>query len=702
MISYDILQNLENNCYELLNATTGMISGTNEKSMRKAHQNILGALRKIIIANEMMGKGIICISGLQGAGKSTLMKNFYGLSEEYFNIKIGVGEKIPVFICESGECRFPEMYAAALEKQDNGSYSRQYIQMDAETFRNASSGEEPNQNIMYLELRVPFKHLNNDSYAFMLLPGFEKKNDYWRSLIDFSVKCSDTSIFVFNESSFAKYDNQDLLDKIHKKFGESLIYAISQSDLSEDGNVSVKNTCVDVMKIGKGEEDRVVCVGEFEDAADNEKWIIELKKAIEKYCNSIETARKNCIQYIYEIIEDEVRPELLTIQDALGADTGDMLEIHLENSSYLKAYDQIIKERREKLETKLDSALEKSFISSRNRLEKIFSDPKYAKQLGVKDNRIIRRTVFGENVDDIKRARARVEAALKRDDGVYDFQYAFFEAVTETCLDTAESNEGRRILLEDKLTELSVFEESVEMISSEEINLKRQNIISDAAALLSKTNNMPQPKHDNPAETMKVIAELGAEYFGLATLKKSSELNSSLILPEAINGKLQISGKAISEKITNVDKVVLGTLGVTGVDILADGALDAIPTIAAGLGISVPIVAAAVGLIVAATSGVAIVQDINRLKRTELSSAQNAILSIQSQIKTKYLGSYDEAMRAIRNRIEENLIAASGVNKQISRKTNAMIAINKIDNDLDIVSKEITRSAYDIGTVFRG
>ena len=57
MISYDILQNLENNCFELLNATTGMISGSNEKSMGKSHQNIVRALRKIVIANEMMGKG---------------------------------------------------------------------------------------------------------------------------------------------------------------------------------------------------------------------------------------------------------------------------------------------------------------------------------------------------------------------------------------------------------------------------------------------------------------------------------------------------------------------------------------------------------------------------------------------------------------------------------------------------------------------
>lgn len=542
MISYDILQNLENNCFELLNATTGMISGSNEKSMGKSHQNIVRALRKIVIANEMMGKGIICISGLQGAGKSTLMKNFYGLSDEYFNIKTGVGEKIPVFICENGECKGPEMYAMTLEKQDAGTYIRKNVKMNAEDFRNASSGEETNLNIMYLELRVPYKHLNNESYAFMLLPGFEKKNDYWRSLIDFSVKCSDTSIFVFNESSFSKYDNQVLLDKIHERFGESLIYAISQSDLSEDNNATVKNTCIDVMKISKGEEDRVICVGEYENETDNERWIVELKRAIEKYCNSIETARKNCTQYIYEIIEDELRPELSAIKDALGSDTGDMLESHLENSSYLKAFDQVVKDRRKKIETKLDSTLDKSFISSRDRLEKIFSDSSYAKELGVKDERIIRRTVFGENVKDIKRARARVEAALKRENGVYDFQYAFFDAITETSLEAVDDNECRHILLEDQQSELSVFEESVDIVLSEESIAKRQNILFDVAALLSKTNNMPQPKHNNPAETMKVIAELGAEHFGLATLNKSSEENSSLIIPETIGDRLYKGG----------------------------------------------------------------------------------------------------------------------------------------------------------------
>lgn len=288
MISYDILQNLENNCFELLNATTGMISGSNEKSMGKSHQNIVRALRKIVIANEMMGKGIICISGLQGAGKSTLMKNFYGLSDEYFNIKTGVGEKIPVFICENGECKGPEMYAMTLEKQDAGTYIRKNVKMNAEDFRNASSGEETNLNIMYLELRVPYKHLNNESYAFMLLPGFEKKNDYWRSLIDFSVKCSDTSIFVFNESSFSKYDNQVLLDKIHERFGESLIYAISQSDLSEDNNANIGPDSEILGLLSSMNS----CIGNEEDNSESD-WSIkknfcDINKKIEELLRKIE------------------------------------------------------------------------------------------------------------------------------------------------------------------------------------------------------------------------------------------------------------------------------------------------------------------------------------------------------------------------------------------------------------------------------
>ena len=702
MISYDILQRLEVHCFELLTSTTGMTELNNARTTGNSHNKILGALRKIIIANEMMGKGIICISGLQGAGKTSLMKNFYGISEEYFNIALGVGEKIPVLISENKDCENPEPYAVCLNKDSNGNYFRDYVRMNPETFRNASTSKENEQDIMYLELRVPYKHLNNESYAFMLLPGFEKKNDYWKSLIDFSVKCSDASIFVFNESSFSKYDNQVLLEKIHTKFGNSLIYAISQSDMSGDDNATVKNTCIEVMKIEKHEEDRVVCVGEYADQSKNEKWINELKYSIEKYCNSIEIARKNCNEYIYEVIEDEIRPVLIEIKESLGTDSGEEIKIHLENSSYLKAFDQVVKDRRRKLDRNLEAASKEASNLSRKKLEDIFVDKSYAKSLGVKDNRILARTIFGENTKDIKRARERIEVALKGDDGLFYFQHKYFDAISQLSTELYQDNYCKTILVEENRNAISVFDEEEKNVQSLELIKKRENVLHDAANLLLKSNSIIEMKHNNPADTMKIIAELGSAYFGLTFLNESVKENGKLIMPEIVNSKLELDFDKMSKDIKNVDKVILGTLGITGIDIMADGVMNAIPAIANAIGVSVPVVAIVAAVVEVAVIAVSITKDINRVKRLEYKASEVAIESVHLQMKARFLDAYDEAMETIRDCIEDNLITYSGYNKSIFKKTKAMFALNKIDEDLDFVCKEVMRNAYDVGAVFKG
>ncbi len=699
MISYDILQTLEDNCLELLDSTSGMVGLDGEKSMRKAHQSIMGALRKIVIANEMMGKGIICISGLQGAGKSTLMKNFYGMSSEYFNIALGVGEKIPVFISESSTCKKPETYAICLYKNGSGNYKREYKMLSPEEFRNASAGNEVDQDIMYLELKVPYKHLDNESYSFMLLPGFEKRNDYWKSLIDFSVKCSDTSIFVFNESSFSKYDNQVLLDKIHEKFGDSLIYAISQSDLSEDYNAEVKKTCIEVMGIKEGEEDRVVCVGEYSKPEQNNKWINELKQAIQKYCNSIETARKNCTDYIYEVIEDEIVPQLSDIKEALQSDSSDKIITELENEAWLDAFDRVINKRKDKLKKNLDEALKQSLIASRDKLEKIFNDSKYAKENGVKDNRIFLRTVFGDNVKDIEKTRKRIEVAMKRDDSAYEFQYAVYNAISKHSVEMGNDNNFKDICLVRKQNPLLAEGENIKSVVAER---KSENIMNDVATLLMRSENYQQLRHDNGKETMRVIAELGTEYFGLAVMKEGRKYIKDV--PDDIDNKLNVDYdyKEIEKKFGNVNKVVLGTLGITGVDIMSDGVVNAIPVIAEALNVATPIVGTAVGVIFAAVTTGAVMKDVNRLKKAEYVAAVETINSIHDKIKIEYLERYDEAMQAIRERIEENLIAMKGLNRKIYKQTNATIALNKIEKNLDYIAKEVNKNKYELESVFRG
>lgn len=83
----------------------------------------------------------------------------------------------------------------------------------------------------------------------MLLPGFEKNNDYWRELINFAVNSSDAAVFAFDESRFSQGDNFEQLKKLTERFGNNIIYAITQSDASKDDNEEVRQSCIKALEI---------------------------------------------------------------------------------------------------------------------------------------------------------------------------------------------------------------------------------------------------------------------------------------------------------------------------------------------------------------------------------------------------------------------------------------------------------------------
>ncbi len=696
MITYDMLDELEKKCLELLCASTGL-KNKDGKSFKESHDKICEALRKIVIANEMMGKGIICVSGLQGAGKTTLMKNFYCLDDKYFNIALGRGEQIPVFICERNTIKTPEMYAQILEKNQNGRYERKEKKMTEQEFRNASCGDETITGIMYLELRVPYQHIRNESFAFMLLPGFEKKNDYWQSLIDFSVRCSDTAIFVFNESSFSQYENSKLVNKIKNKFKNDIIYVISQSDLSADKNEGVKITCMETMGIGKDEADRVVCAGQFDNQVDNEKWIKELKEAINKYCNSIETARKNCNQYIYEIIEDEIRPEIYKIKEALGEDNGELVFTQLENSSYLKAFDKIVADRKKKYTKQIGMALDEAFDKSQKELSKFFADSQYAADRGVKDKRIWKRTIFGENIKDIEFARNRIDCALRDSDGKYEYAKAIFKKFEETMKICEKDSVIRDVLAEEH----GLFDEEPKPLSIE-MRTKQKEILHDVGILLDENKAGDILIYKNPVETMKVMAEMSVQYFTLSMMSASCEKDKDLKMPDVKLDLLQVKPAEIKIQMKSVEKLFWGALGATGIDFLDDGIINTIPKIIGCFGAELaPFVGTAATVAMIGTAGIAVKKDINRLQRTEYASALTTLNGIKEQIRKGCETDYDEAMGLVRERIEKNLISYTGINKQMFKNTNAAISINRISDTLDEISREVATKQYEIGNAFR-
>ena len=318
-----MLENLEKNCLNLMNSTCTMMDN-NGYDLKSVNNEILKSLRKIIIANEMMNKKIICISGLQGAGKTTLIKNMYNLDEGFLNISLGRGEKIPVFINEKKNCIEPCMFGVYMGI-NNGNYFRDKIKLSQEEFIEASKGNEiDNKQYMYLEIELPFRHIENEYTSLMLLPGFEDKKDYWRNLIEFALNSSDASIFVFNQSSSAYIENSSKMQQTKELFGNNVIYAISHSDLSKDNNNEVKLTCIKNLDIPEIESDRVVCIGEFKDDKINEKWITQLKLALDRYCDLDHNAERKNEDYIVNVIQDEIFPCLETIKELLEQNNDDI------------------------------------------------------------------------------------------------------------------------------------------------------------------------------------------------------------------------------------------------------------------------------------------------------------------------------------------------------------------------------------------
>ncbi len=281
MITVTEIKSITECCINLLCCTEHL---RRDIATREAHnfaEDIFGSIRKLFIASMMYNKKLICISGLQGAGKTTLMRSFYHLKDKFLDPTHGRGERIPVLITEKNDIEAPKMYAVRIDKDSKGRYSQQEVELPADKYVEATKGED--SKIMYLELFVPYTHTYNSGISFILLPGFEKKNDYWNNLIEFSVNSSDAAVFVFNETSFSNADNDKYLTTIEEKFGKNLVYAISGSDGSSDENAEVKQICIETLKIPVSESDRVVCVGSYADEEKNSAWINKFKDALEKY-----------------------------------------------------------------------------------------------------------------------------------------------------------------------------------------------------------------------------------------------------------------------------------------------------------------------------------------------------------------------------------------------------------------------------------
>ncbi len=683
MISISEIQSITEHCMNLLSYTEYLRRDGATKEAYTFAEGIFGSIRKLFIATMMYDKKLICVSGLQGAGKTTLMRNFYKLDSEFLDPTRGRGERVPVLITEKKNIKEPEMYAIIIDKDDNGVYYQQKSKLSADEYISATKGGD--SKIMYLELFVPYSHTNNEGISFMLLPGFEKKNDYWNNLIEFSVNSSDAAVFVFNETSFSNADNDKYLSIVEGKFGNNLVYAISGSDGSQDDNLEVKQTCIRTLNIPESETERVVCVGSYTDQTKNTAWIKAFEDALEKYAYRETQQFQRNSGYMYKEIHN-IKENLYQILGVLNSDSSaEMKEYH--DDALLNAFDKAVKKKRTEFEGELNSEFKLAKNESLTNLEQQFVEDSSILKLG-------KRRIFGATVKDLQEARMKIDKSLKYDGEHFLSNKHLGLALQNTlrCWDSPKVKNDLSRLIDTKKegdkTLLIVDGENTKTMYEDICHLLSDN---------SQTKDKYTLQNTHAKRVVGAVAEISAYYFSLASYDmvcKNAELPyyepaQSELVPDMV-----ISGAESSKKF------VAGMAGLMGIDFIEDGSINMVAKIASEFGKAAPFVSTAIVAIIGTGAASVVMQDLNRMQREDHTSARLKVEEIYDNIKKEVLRKFDTYMDKIRDRIEDNITEFSGDSKKILVEYNAKVEINNTLDLLDCVSKRQIGDVYGLESAF--
>ena len=534
----------------------------------------------------------------------------------------------------------------------------------------------------------------------------------------------------FDESRFSQGDNFEQLKKLTERFGNNIIYAITQSDASKDDNEEVRQSCIKALAIPQANADRVVCTGQYDDEKKNEAWIEKLKNAIERYASTTDQSARDNTRYLYKEVE-HIKDVLYSIKEVLKSDDSAAVADYKDNT-ILNYFDRALAKKRKEYEEALEEALKDGANESRQQMENILNS------YGEKKRSLIS-MIFtrGNSINDVKAARENVMRSLQAQDGASDQP----EYLPDRCMLSALATTMQALDTPQGKTDLQRLLESENKESKKALKAgseQKLQLTNDVCALVSQ-----QPPKDYEIQTqntrrlMSALVDIAVYYYGVMSsddlamvcstegkqVKGYTPSESKLEMEHIQEGAQEawklfvdlgttvagVKDMADASKRTGMDKLfhrsakmnsssmrkfAVGLGGMAGMDLLGDATINMIPQIAASFGVSVPVVGAVAMALIAGGSGIAALRDLSGVQCENLRRANSAIDSVYTALKEEELKRFDRQMGRLRDTIQNNLEDRNGDVKKPMKAYNAKAQVDAALELLQTVSARSREALY--------
>ncbi|WP_099354834.1 hypothetical protein [Fredinandcohnia onubensis] len=341
----------------LLSSNLDVLKDTKQDELKDSFIKLLNKLALSLLTAE---RQILAVTGLQGAGKTTIIKGLYDIDDQFLPENISRGEQLPVLITEWDSDNTKGFVHRGIQDANN-EMKVEEVELSPSEFKDTSMS--PKRNDIWLELKVPFRYLRDESKSIALLPGFEKDPSVRsQELLQHILHLSTSSITVFRKDTYARQSNTDMMNQVQEIYKSvKPIFVLSHGDINPEQNDAMKKNLIKDFGLPETEEDRVVISGNTK--IYKEPWKEQLILAINKYAYLTDAAERKRYEQKMQLFKD-VQALIVQLEKLLISQEAKSL--HRGSGSYQllarfeREYGKALDKLEETIEDTLNSRVEKA------------------------------------------------------------------------------------------------------------------------------------------------------------------------------------------------------------------------------------------------------------------------------------------------------------------------------------------------------